>query len=380
MTNAKKTWSYLTGERRVNRVRVFSHQETGRLFLEYRDQGQKVRQALGHTDRARAKETADRLAAELRRFGRPLTGRLTLTELFDNYLREVTPTKSVGTQAHDRRAVELFLTVLGGDLPVANLNQRHIEGYVTWRRSHGDTRSGTKQGTSIGPRVIQYDVALLKAMTRWAVGARLLERNPLEGIRVPLGRHTPNSPVLKHEEYEAMLAVADAVHPTFRLALILAHETGHRINSIRLLRWSDVDLARGQVRWAQENDKTRFEHQTPLSGPALEALHVARASDPAIGNAWILPAPGDSAEPASRDRLRAWWQRAELLARLPPVPGRGWHSLRRAFATELKSIPLPDLCALGGWKDAQTILRCYQKPDATTMVAALAARERKTGS
>jgi hypothetical protein len=37
-------------------------------------------------------------------------------------------------------------------------------------------------------------------------------------------------------------------------------------------------------------------------------------------------------------------------------------------------VPLPDLCALGGWKDTQTILKCYQKPDAATMQAALAAR------
>jgi integrase len=208
----------------------------------------------------------------------------------------------------------------------------------------------------------------------------LLEHNPLEGARTPLGRHTPNSPVLKPEEYQAMLAVADSVHPSFRLALILAHETGHRINSIRLLRWSDVDLPAGRVRWAQENDKTRFEHQTPLSGPALEALRAVRTPDPAIGNAWILAAPGNPTEPVSKDRLRAWWQRAELFARMPPHPGRGWHSLRRAFATELKEVPLPDLCALGGWRDAQTILRCYQKADEATMEAALAARDRKTGS
>src|SRR5262249_32797197 len=90
--------------------------------------------------------------------------------------------------AHDRRAVQLFLTVSGGDHPVANVNQRDVARYVSWRRSRGDTRSGTKQGSPIGPRVIQYDVALLRAMTRSAVGAALLERNPLEGVRVALGR------------------------------------------------------------------------------------------------------------------------------------------------------------------------------------------------
>ncbi len=55
-------------------------------------------------------------------------------------------------------------------------------------------------------------------------------------------------------------------------------------------------------------------------------------------------------------------------------PRTGFHALRRKFATELKTIPLPDLCALGGWKDAKTILTCYQSPDADTMRSALANR------
>jgi len=56
------------------------------------------------------------------------------------------------------------------------------------------------------------------------------------------------------------------------------------------------------------------------------------------------------------------------------VPGRGWHSLRRKFATEMKATNLKDLCALGGWKDHNTILKCYQQPDPETMRVALANR------
>lgn len=65
-----------------------------------------------------------------------------------------------------------------------------------------------------------------------------------------------------------------------------------------------------------------------------------------------------------------------LLAGLSKEPGRGWHSLRRKFATELKHTPLKDLCALGGWKDPNTILKCYQRPDEGTMRQALASRMR----
>jgi hypothetical protein len=37
--------------------------------------------------------------------------------------------------------------------------------------------------------------------------------------------------------------------------------------------------------------------------------------------------------------------------------------VRRKFATELKDLPLRDLSYLGGWKDAKTLLTCYQRPD-----------------
>jgi hypothetical protein len=58
------------------------------------------------------------------------------------------------------------------------------------------------------------------------------------------------------------------------------------------------------------------------------------------------------------------------------VPGRGWHSIRRKFATELKGASLKDLCELGGWKDHNPILKCYQQPDPETMRVALENRGR----
>ncbi len=87
-----------------------------------------------------------------------------------------------------------------------------------------------------------------------------------------------------------------------------------------------------------------------------------------------LPAPGNPTEPCSRHLFRDWWERAEALAELRPERGRGWHSLRRKFATEMKHTPLKDLCYLGGWKDPQTVLECYQQPDEVTMREALANR------
>jgi hypothetical protein len=76
----------------------------------------------------------------------------------------------------------------------------------------------------------------------------------------------------------------------------------------------------------------------------------------------------------SRHLVRDWCQRTAEAAKLPPVRGRGWHSLRRKFATELKGASLKDLCALGGRKDHNKILKCYQQPDPDTMRVALEQR------
>ena len=38
----------------------------------------------------------------------------------------------------------------------------------------------------------------------------------------------------------------------------------------------------------------------------------------------------------------------------------------------MKETPLKDLCYLGGWKEPQTILKCYQRPDEATMREGLA--------
>jgi integrase len=73
-------------------------------------------------------------------------------------------------------------------------------------------------------------------------GRRLLERNPLAGLPSP-NSDTVSRPILLHEQYEAMLAVAPQVNPLFELALVLANETGHRVGATRLLRWSDITLS-----------------------------------------------------------------------------------------------------------------------------------------
>jgi len=228
----------------------------------------------------------------------------------------------------------------------------------------------------VGPRQVAYDLKFLLAVLNWATlsrgygGEPLLGRNPLKGLTLPADP-SPQRPVLSDEEYQALLHMAGEVDWRFELALVLAHETGHRIGAIRQLRWEDVDLERGRIRWRGAADKIGFEHTAPASARASEALGAAGGADPGV---WVLPSPMDPSRPCSRHVLRDWWSLGVKKAKLPPIRRRGWHSLRRKFATELKGVPLKDLCQLGGWKSHLTVLKCYQQADEDTMRRALEGR------
>ena len=106
----------------------------------------------------------------------------------------------------------------------------------------------------------------------------------------------------------------------------------------------------------------------------MRLLDQLRKEQLAIGEAWLFPSPVDPTKPLCRRVLSKWWKAAELLAELDEVKGRGLHSLRRKFATEMKDTPLRDLAHLGGWKCTNTVVMVYQQPDDETMRAALRRR------
>ncbi len=211
---------------------------------------------------------------------------------------------------------------------------------------------------------------------RWQRG--LLERNPLKGLPLPKEKN-PLRIVLTGEDYEALRKVTPEMDWRFQVAFVLAYETGHRIGAIRKLRWSDIDLEKNLICWRAEAEKTGYAHVTPMTEDAKVAFEVARRHVPGIGGSLVLPSAKDASQPISRYLARDWWEKAERLAGLEPERGRGWHSLRRKFATDLMHQPLKVLCKLGGWKDPSTVLECYQHPDQGEMREALEDRKRVAG-
>lgn len=367
--DASARWTWSTGERGINRVRVFTHPKSGRLCLEWADVDlaghRTVRtSSLGHANPTRAKREAIAKAAELA-LQAPTSGVVTLGQLFESYEREVTPRKGVRTREHDRCASQLFLGLWGVQRDVMTLDHRDWQAFIDARRS-GDVRPEGKDRKPVGNRAIEHDLRFLLSVLRWAKIRNEIPSVPLEGFALPKSK-SPKRPVMTQGVFDAMLAVADRVHPLTRLALVLASETGHRAGAIRQLRWSDINFDAGVIRWREESDKMGRAHETPLSAGARAVAAAYRG----IGEACLFP--GDRGGSITRDAFRYWWDQCEALAGIEKEPGRGWHSLRRRFATERMHHPLKVVQELGGWKTPHVLLNCYQQPSIEDQRAALEA-------
>ncbi len=373
--------SYGAGEWGRNRVRIFPDPKTGIFQIEWRESGRRRTRSLKHRDWARAKRQADQFAAG---FIDAPNGKanaepepLTLERLFEIYGEEVTPTKAERVQYRDRVATRMFLGLLGRDRRPETLSQRDWDRFIRERRTG---RIGPS-GKPVSNRTIELDLKFLLAVLNWATKSRdeegrlLLDSNPLRGLRTPKEKN-PARVVLSEAEYHAMLGVSRQVDWRFHVALVLAHETGHRIGAIRHLRWTDIDFEGREVRWRAEHEKTGYEHITPLTDEAVAVLEEARRMGAGTGNAPVLPSSKDHTRCLGRVSAYLWWKKGQTLAGLEPKPRRGWHSLRRKFASDLMDLPLKVLCELGGWKEAQTVLRCYQQADAVQLRKALDSRPR----
>ena len=373
---------YGAGEWGRNRVRVFPDPKTGLFQIEWRDNGRRLTRSLKHRDWRRAKRQADEFAAgylgpELHRKADAEPEPLTLETLFDIYGEEVTPTKRGAVAAARQGRDEDVPRVLRPGPEARNAVPARL-GPVHPGAAGGQGRPERQAGVRPDDRT---DLKFLLAVLNWAVKSRDEQGRPA------LGSESLERPEdAQGEEPDPGRPYRGGIPGTaprvpeidwrFHVALVLAHETGHRIGAIRQLQWSDIDLEERVVRWRAEHEKSGYEHRTPVTAEALAALEEARKRNPVTGHTLVLPSPQDPSRCVGSCQARGWWQKAERLAGLEPKRGRGWHSLRRKFASDLMDQPLKVLCELGGWKEAKTVLRCYQQADEVQLRKALESRHK----
>lgn len=383
-------WTRSIGERGY-RVRLFQKRTGGTFYRAVWVSGEGSDVKCLHTaDREQAEQLGRRLVAAMMSGDRSQTpgGRIPLSELWDRYSRENPefldndPKTQKGALSHARNLIGFY----GPEFDVRYMTANDQAAYVQRRLAGGIRRP---DGVLTAPSKIrspEADIITLRAMLNWATtvrigGERWLAYNPLEGIRRPREKN-PRRPTATWERYAATrralqdltAAATSEVERTrwikMELALVLAEATGRRLGSIRQLRWEDVDMARGTIRWRAEADKKRKEWTVPVPAPLLEELRQARIKLGAVGGG-VFEAERIPDQPMDRHLFDKWLHVAEKHAGLEKLAGGLWHPYRRKWATERKHHPLKDVAAAGGWTDTETLLNCYQQADPGTMLAVM---------
>lgn len=294
---------------------------------------------------------------------------------------------TVTSRADGKRRAALLLAFFGSGRDVRTLTTHDLAQYSTARRRGGITLPRGRATPTVRQRSVQADLALLRAMLRWAVTistphGRWLERNPLEGIRLERERN----PVRTWATYDRFLVVRQAVSglrqsatketdrarwTRLELALVIAEATGRRRGAITKLRWEDVDFDRGTLRWRGEHDKTGLDLTIPITKELLAELRLGQRALGAVGGP-LFPSAKDPRQAMRAEMLDQWLRAVEKTLGLTKLRGGLWHPYRRKWATERKHLPLPDVMAAGGWRDAATVSNCYQRSDESTMLEVMA--------
>jgi integrase len=396
-------WSYSAGTA-PHTVAVYEREAGGILYARAWDskarngKGSWKRVSLGHRDRAKAKRYATKQAAQLQS-GEVIAApaKLTLAGVTALYLEHRTPRKSASQQAVDAREAEMWIRVLGADSDPYAITLRQWEAFIDARSSGAiDARGRTVPAGRRSPvraRTVEASCEWLRFLFNWAVrwrleetGRYLMSESPVRGYASPTEKN-PRRVVASTEYFDSVRAAAE--HVTMELnhgkqdrtpsylpeILDIAEGTGRRITAILSLRFSDIIWERtrtaphGAILWPGETDKGGKEWVAPVTAAVRNALDRVLRARPGIGNAYLFPAMRKPSRPLSRSVASEWLQRAEELAGLPRVDGRGWHSLRRKWATERKHLPDVDVAAAGGWRSLQALKQSYQHADEEGVLA-----------
>lgn len=407
----RKAWSYIAGKKGTNRVRAYEDAD-GMLYLDWqepifdnhglpvvdpRTKVQKRRRqrlslsAAGITTYSdamkKAEETAERFGALGPGAAAPkLNGPLTLKRLLTLYLKEALSMKAPDTQRQNKAAARMFLNYFGENAVVERIGANGRSQTELGRVRYNAFLKAREQGLIPGfpakarKQTILHDVRFLRAVFSWAKverddGTVLLLRNPWEGFPAPR-EDTPVRPEMTKDVHEMLMQRA----ANWRMAEVmeLCRETRRRMNSVRQLQVSDVDLGARTVRWRGEFDKARKTRVTPLSARAVAAINRAierRRVEGLEDSPWLFPATQTASEAVSRTCLHHWMRKTRRACGIT-IPRLGYHGEKRAGIRDPKfrALPAPVQEELAGTTYG-TITRVYEYVDLPVLFEAVAVLE-----
>jgi len=308
-------------------VRVYERSVSPVLYVEWHWLGRRVQRSLksetGHpvTDRTLAKDIAKEIARRLKRdhhraararvFGQD--GERTVGTLLER-LHAARSWKDAAGQERFRR---FWLAELGEDTPLTDVSPAMVEaaGNSTW-----------------SPRTLRhYRSYLVAAFTfaerklKW-IGA---DEN-LSAVDLPSARGKASAYTLA--EIRRLLPALEAVDIRAGWIGHVAWQTGRRLSAISKVAKAHVTLTddHAVIHFPAETDKADRASDVVVVGRALELTRSLMAQP----GKYVL----GSHPPRKELAIKGWLPRAEEAAGIAHVPGRGYHAIKRRYATETRGL------------------------------------------
>ena len=224
-----------------------------------------------------------------------------------------------------------------GNIPLTKLSSLDLQRLYKKLLSDGrvDRIESKKQPKGLSAKTVRNIHQIISSALKLAVEQKLIARNPAEGCALPKVERKEMQ-TLPVEQLTSFLREAkeSGVYEMYYIDLA----TGLRRGELLGLKWSDIDLEKGDLRVQRQIGringkimemplKTKNAYRTlPLSADAIDVLMQQRRK---TGNSeWVFPSP--SGGPMSPDSVLHMLHRVLKRAGLPKVR---FHDLRHTFAT-----------------------------------------------
>jgi integrase len=347
----------------MGKLRIYRRKDRGAVWQAQAYVGGRRYRFSCHTrDKATARQYAQQQLKELEtRHNRGLVGLpepVRMSQVLDRYKREALPKLRPASQRRTAgivaQARAWFVQGPLRDPQLASVQPNDILAFLDAKRAEG-----------VSPRTVNLYRATLHRIFRLCVRPWLLiPANPVAATETL--REEPREPELITEaEYAALLRACNG-HPMLQLFVTLAWETGARSGELLQLEWSDVDLERRLVKFANDpqrgrQTKGRRSRTVPLSVTAIAALrdHGAQFRLLAPPSPYVFKhlRPDRSAQPG--DRIERLYRSFRKAARAICLDQLRPHDLRHSFVTRklAEGVPVQLVSRYVGHADLATTLR-----------------------
>lgn len=209
-----------------------------------------------------------------------VSGMATVGQLLDWYGDRMARDRSLSAKrkAGAKSAIAQHLKPRLDDLAVADLNADALDKQLMWPCQ-----------AEVSLSYLRQMFALLLTAFRQALQLRLIDRNPMSGMRFSdftKARILPKAARLRDVQLPELmqhLAQAFEENPGDAMLALMMLAHGTRIGETRMARWSEISLAAAEWFIPAANTKTRTEHRLPLTDQVQALLVRYRAIQQAQG-------------------------------------------------------------------------------------------------